>query len=212
MQPRDLHLSIINFVLDHGLLHSPWFMDTQWDRAKMWGRPLLGDYRSDDEDALRQHAAWLTHAGVDYILIDWSNNCEFTYKNGCTRPDLRFIQDATKTLFRVWSSITPRTPKIAIMIGSPEQAARYTKHRGAALQEKADEVWELFVAPYRDLYFTYHGKPLLVDYVGTNTRCGMYGCIVRKIAYRVYCLSRLHYGILEHNYGRATLVCHREGS
>lgn len=107
-----------------------------------------------------------TTTGVDFILIDWSNNCEFTYKNGCQRPDLRFIQDATKKLFHVWASLGPRTPKIAIMIGSPENAARYTQHRGAALQAKADEVWELFVAPYPQLYFTFGGKPLLVDYVG----------------------------------------------
>lgn len=103
---------------------------------------------------------------MDFILIDWSNNCEFTYKNGCNRPDLRFIQDATKQLFRVWSTITPRPPSIAIMIGSPEDATRYTKEKGAALKAKADEVWELFVEPYRNLYFTYHNKPLLVDYVG----------------------------------------------
>lgn len=128
----------------------------------------MGDYRSDDEYVLRQHAEWLTHAGVDFVLVDWSNNCDFTYKNKCNRHDLRFIQDATQALFRVWSTIkSPPAPKIAIMIGNPDDASCYTKSKGAAIQAKADEVWELFCGPYKDLYFSFRGKPLLVDYVGT---------------------------------------------
>ncbi len=38
-------------------------MHERWDRGKMWGTPLMGDYKSDNEAALRQHAQWLTHAG-----------------------------------------------------------------------------------------------------------------------------------------------------
>ena len=35
--------------------------------------PLVGFYRSWDPDVLRQHLIWLAESGVDFLLVDWSN-------------------------------------------------------------------------------------------------------------------------------------------
>ncbi|MGC8632138.1 MAG: hypothetical protein ACP5T2_07005, partial [Thermoprotei archaeon] len=43
-----------------------------------WGlreaTPILGTYSSSDPAVIRQQAEWLTWAGVNFLIIDWSNN------------------------------------------------------------------------------------------------------------------------------------------
>ncbi|EDQ86421.1 uncharacterized protein MONBRDRAFT_28297 [Monosiga brevicollis MX1] len=36
--------------------------------------PLIGNYGSNNERALRLHAFWLRYAGIHFVMIDWSNN------------------------------------------------------------------------------------------------------------------------------------------
>jgi hypothetical protein len=38
------------------------------------GIPVLGMYSSFHLDVIRQHAFWMVEAGVNCILVDWSNN------------------------------------------------------------------------------------------------------------------------------------------
>ena len=50
-------------------------------RACQWGTPKLGNYNSDDRGVMRTHAQWLRDAGVDFILVDWSNDIEQNDRN-----------------------------------------------------------------------------------------------------------------------------------
>jgi hypothetical protein len=38
------------------------------------GIPILGMYSSFHPAVIRQHAFWMVEAGVNCILVDWSNN------------------------------------------------------------------------------------------------------------------------------------------
>ena len=44
----------------------------QYDMAE--GVPLVGRYDSFNEDVIRQHAIWFAETGIDFLLIDWTNN------------------------------------------------------------------------------------------------------------------------------------------
>lgn len=150
-----------------GIAYSPWFPPTVWGShgGCTWGTPQLGPYNSSDPAVIRQHGQWLADAGVDFILIDWSNNIDYPGDPG--RTDLKAIEDATAAVFATFAQM-PARPKIAILIGSPSKAEDYTNGR---LQAKADQVHRSFVADpaFGPLYQTFRGKPLLVDYAGTPT-------------------------------------------
>ncbi len=159
-----------------GIAYQTWFPPTAWDYV--WGTPELGHYSSDDREVIRQHAAWLYDAGVDFIWIDWSNNVDhdpdlppgapILDEDGerylANRPDILAIETATEILFEEYAQLEER-PKIAIFAGA-QPAASATDGR---LQRKADQIYDTFIAnpDYRDMYVTHLGKPLLVVYVGT---------------------------------------------
>ena len=58
---------------DVGIYYWTWFPDA-WSFGA-WGTPQLGYYRSDDTNIIDQHCEQLVSAGIDFVLIDWSNNC-----------------------------------------------------------------------------------------------------------------------------------------
>src|SRR3977135_2815051 len=55
-----------------GIAYAAWHEQIPW--GKTWDVPQLGQYLSTDENVIRQHAAWLSDAHVDFIYIDWSND------------------------------------------------------------------------------------------------------------------------------------------
>jgi len=80
-----------------GIAYAAWHDQIPW--GKTWDVPQLGQYLSTDESVIRQHAAWLSDADVDFIYIDWSNdlNTGIGANNGQQRQ--LFIESATKTIF-----------------------------------------------------------------------------------------------------------------
>jgi len=110
-----------------------------------WGEPLFGYYASDDEWALRKHAHMLANAGVDVVIFDNSN--AVTYNK------------ARETLCRVWEDVRRRggrTPQIAFLcpFGNP----------GGIGTNTLRELYDTLYAPgrYRDLWFRWEGKPLIL--------------------------------------------------
>lgn len=159
-----------------GMAYSTCFPPTPWSRT--WGTPTLGPYRSNDPAIIRQHAKWLSDAGVDFIWIDWSNNIEHdpTLKDAepilrdaerwlSYRSDVSQLEKATEAVFRAYEDI-PAHPKISIFLGCPGAKEAVTDGR---LQKKADQVHKHFVSHpvYGRMLQHYLGKPLLAIYVGT---------------------------------------------
>jgi hypothetical protein len=146
------------------MAYSPWFPPTVWGGhgGCTWGQPTIGWYNSSDTAVIGQHGKWLVEAGVDFIVVDWSNNID--YPGDPARNDLRAIEDATRRVFEEFATM-PRRPRIAILMGSP-RAVDYTNGR---IQAKANQIYDTFIANpvFRNLYQDHEGKPLLLDYVGT---------------------------------------------
>lgn len=157
-----------------GVYYSTWFPSVaSWEDNATWGTPLLGPYASSNVTVLRQHAEWLVCAGVDFIVVDWSNNIACFEEDGgalCAsssspRSDLWSIQDATNVLFSTFNDMN-RAPKVAIMTGASAIPDHYA-FPNSALSNVAQYVFEEYVARYPNVYMRHLGKPLLLDYVGT---------------------------------------------
>ncbi len=102
-----------------------------------WGEPEAGYYLATDEWVIRRHAQMLADAGVDTLIFDTTNNVTFpkTYM----------------TILRVYQQMREqgeRTPQVAFL----------------ASQASAQQLWDDLYSKglYRDLWFQWKGKPLLM--------------------------------------------------
>ncbi len=146
-----------------GLAYNTAHFDADWH--DVWGTPELGFYRSDDRKVIRQHAEWITEAGVDYVYIDWSNDVAYTPGITKNRADFEMIENSTKLVFDEYSKMK-KHPKISIFIGCPGTPQSLDD---GALTRKADQIvnWFLKIPKYRRIMQHYLSKPLLVVYTGT---------------------------------------------
>lgn len=154
-----------------GIAYSPWncLTKTWWRGA--WDKPLYGIYANDDEDVLLYHARLLAEADVDFVFVDWSNNTYVTEETYHQYEIYRVMEHATYEMFRLWSTV-PNAPKIAVFIGPGH--ATMEGIRSGAHQKKADQIYTDLATneKYRDMYFYYEGKPLLLCYGATPTQYG----------------------------------------
>jgi len=75
--------------------------------------PLLGLYASNDPEVLRQHAYWLSSAGVNAIVVDWTNcpsNSTLPAAPNTLEHFCDEIRSATATLLQVWGAIDEFSP------------------------------------------------------------------------------------------------------
>ena len=105
-----------------------------------WGEPLYGYYNISDPWVLRRHANLLADAGIDTVIFDTTNRA--TYRAEYMK------------LCEVWTQVRKeggRTPRICFMVNT--QAG-----------ETANEIYQDLYRPglYKDLWFTWHGKPLMI--------------------------------------------------
>lgn len=102
-----------------------------------WGEPEIGYYLNNEEWAIRQHAYQLSDAGVDVIVLDVTNDSTYpkTYLNICK-------------VFEQMRAEGEATPDIAFL----------------ASEISVNKLWEEFYSKglYRDLWFQWKGKPLLL--------------------------------------------------
>ncbi|MEI9865529.1 MAG: hypothetical protein WDN00_13480 [Limisphaerales bacterium] len=146
-----------------GIAYTTWHRSTNW--SHVWGHPELGDYVSTNRAIIRQHAEWLSDAGVDFVLVDWSNNIQHPPGDRTSSSSQTMIENATYAMFDVFASM-PHAPKISIMLGVTLHPEAVTN---GLLQRKVDQVYRDFVGNprFQPLVQDYLGKPLLVIYVNT---------------------------------------------
>ena len=153
-----------------GIAYTTWFRQGYvWGKNKTWDLPMLGQYRSEDEDIIYQHGVWLANAGVDFVFVDWSNNINYDPETmRKARDDFRTIEESTELLFKVWSTI-PGAPKICIFTGPGHVQEQADCLANGRMKAKNDQIYETFVADpeYGKMYYYYEGKPLLICYGAT---------------------------------------------
>ncbi len=156
-----------------GVAYTTWrYPTSSWGEGSTWDIPLLGPYVSDDRDVIRQHAIWLADAGVDFIVVDWSNNVGFIPETMAdARPDFNMIETATTAVFEVFATVE-NAPKICIMTG-PGHIGTGAFTDGSMLR-KNNQIYNTYIANpnYNDMYFYYEGKPLLLCYAATPSFIG----------------------------------------
>jgi hypothetical protein len=149
-----------------GVDYTLWHYQGNWPAwMKVWGTPALGYYESTNRAVMRTHAQWLADAGVDFILLDWSNQIGADDRTRRGVPWQLYIEDVTQALFQEYARL-PARPKIAMLVGTPNATPALFDGR---LQAKVDQVHAEYVAnpAYRGLYMEHAGKPLLVVYLDT---------------------------------------------
>jgi hypothetical protein len=120
-----------------------------------WAEPRAGFYcLSDRSDVLALHAGLLRDAGIDFIVVDASNN-EYTDSRS---PDSAVaIVEPYQRLLEVWSGV-PNAPKIVPWAPLTEQGNMLEWMTAQLTQHPA-------------LQFAFRGKPLalIVDHIGYTT-------------------------------------------
>jgi hypothetical protein len=126
--------------------------------------PILGLYSSHDPAILRQHAYWLASAGVNGIVIDWTN-CPSNSNVPAPPTSLEHfcdeIRSATATLLQVWGDIyefsPPRVTVAARISGSDYSDATLI----------ANDIYDVFNTK-QSMWFKFNdgsanaGKPFLI--------------------------------------------------
>ena len=151
-----------------GVAYTTWrYPTSNWGEGYTWDMPLVGKYASDNRDVIKQHAIWLADAGVDFIVIDWSNNVGYIPETMADlRPDFRMIETATTAVFEVFATVE-NAPKICIMTG-PGHIGTGAFTDGS-MYRKNNQIYNTYIAnpKYNEMYFYYEGKPLLLCYAAT---------------------------------------------
>ncbi|MBP1586928.1 MAG: hypothetical protein ILO53_00815 [Clostridia bacterium] len=127
------------------------FTSPLWGNAGAyhWNEPLWGYYRSSDEWVLRRQAELLADAGVDAVFFDNTNGTA------------TFMDDVL-VLLKVWSEARAEgvnAPKISFMLPMFEYG-----DTAAQLREIYKKLYKEGI--YKDLWFFWKGKPLIVGWPG----------------------------------------------
>ncbi len=127
--------------------HSVW--KGIWGGVFWWDEPLFGYYRTTDEWVLRKHAEMLADAGVDVVFFDCTNG-SYTWKTSYTK------------LLQVWDQAREdgvKTPQIAFLLPFGE-----TDGAHVSIKELYNDLYQPGL--YRDLWFIWKEKPLIMAYPG----------------------------------------------
>ena len=120
-----------------------------WDdpnRSPAPAEPELGFYNSNNASVLRQQAEWISGAGIDFVLVDFSNSL-----GDVVFPPL-------DTLFDVYSTMD-KHPQITILIGTATNGT---------FDEKIERAYGRYMdnQTRADMFVQYKGKPLVTFYSG----------------------------------------------
>jgi hypothetical protein len=112
-----------------------------------WGKPLFDYYIDTDKWVLRKHAEMLADAGVDVIFFDCSNG-SFTWRESYLAV-CEVFADARRDGIK--------TPQIAFLMP-------FAATEGSKIAIGSIYGWLYQEGTYRDLFFKWDGKPLIMGY------------------------------------------------
>ncbi len=150
-----------------GMEYEPWFtpLNVTWNTAE--SIPLLGKYSSLNPAVIRQHALWLDQMGINYILIDWSNNLwGKTYFRQCP-PNARQLISATTLLLKTYARMRHQgiaTPRVTLLLGLDNGPVTTT----TAINGEMAWIYRNYIQNphFAGLWLDYHKKPLIVIFNG----------------------------------------------
>ena len=150
-----------------GMEYEPWFtpLNATWDTAE--AVPIEGRYDSFQKAVIRQHCLWFDRIGIDYLLVDWSNNLWGKDHWRDRAPGVDELIRSTLLLFDTYAQMRKEgvpTPKITLLLGLDNGPTTTM----SALNEEMDWVYNHIVEnpKYKGLWLYYEGKPLIVPFNG----------------------------------------------
>lgn len=154
-----------------GMEWEPWFTPRNIPFSTAEAIPLLGRYDSWNRDVARQHALWLVDAGVDFILVDWTNNLWGKEHWADREPAVDELVRGTTTMLETLAALRKEgvpVPRVALLPGL-ENGVKTTT---AAVSEQNRWVADHYLKNprYAGLWVDYEGKPLLVLFNGSGPR------------------------------------------
>lgn len=148
---KDINRTPVNLVkllercpeVEYDIHHPEWPKDD----IVHWNEPFYGYYRNDDPYVIRKHMQYFADAGVDVIIFD-NTNGSFIWKDSFM-PLLAEMKKAKDDGINV--------PKIAFMLNFAGIYCTYIQLKG---------LYQDLYKPglYRDLWFMWEGKPLIMAY------------------------------------------------
>ncbi len=146
-----------------------WYSPTIYSWGTAQAVPLMGFYRTSDENVMRQHIIWMIEAGIDIIQCDMSNNIwnaqDWDDRSGGTNELLFLNQLMMETLSKMKDEGI-NVPKFMILSG-----ANTTVNGLKVINQQLNALYQLYVQNPRwgDLYYKLDGKPvvLMLDLTGT---------------------------------------------
>ncbi len=150
-----------------GMEYEPWFtpLNATWDTAE--AVPIEGRYDSFQKAVIRQHCLWFDQIGIDYLLVDWSNNLWGKEHWRERAPGVDELIRSTLLLLDTYAQMRREgipTPKITLLLGLDNGPTTTM----SALNEEMDWVYNHIVEnpKYKGLWLYYEGKPLIVPFNG----------------------------------------------
>eukprot|EP00698_Gefionella_okellyi_P022250 TRINITY_DN7349_c0_g1_i1.p1 TRINITY_DN7349_c0_g1~~TRINITY_DN7349_c0_g1_i1.p1 ORF type:complete len:577 (-),score=127.90 TRINITY_DN7349_c0_g1_i1:63-1769(-) len=149
-----------------GMEWEPWFTAHNMGFQTAEAIPLVGQYDSFNVDVIQLHALWMVTAGVDFLLVDWTNNLW-----GVQTWDQRGVYaqeliNATTAMVEVYAEMLQRgltVPKVVLILGldnGPQSGP-------VALNEEIVWAQQNYVDVHpQELFVMYDGKPLITIFDG----------------------------------------------
>ncbi len=149
-----------------GIVYSCWHEDDNW--KEVWGKPARGFYRSDDPAIIRAHAEETSGAGIDFLVLDATNDIGSDIRTNVGLPYQKFEEHTIAKVFEVFSGLQ-RRPQLCFMIGYVTNSDDLFNGRVTA---KASEIYDAYASNprYANLFQMYQGRPLLIVFGETPAR------------------------------------------
>jgi hypothetical protein len=145
-----------------GMEWEPWFTahNDRWDTGE--SVPIVGNYDSFNRDVILQHSIWMVEAGIDYIMVDWTNNLWEKQHWSERNLNVQELVNATTFTLDVYSSLRQsniQTPKVVLLLGLNNGINSTI----TAINEEINFISTTYLAKYnKDMWVWYQGKPLLL--------------------------------------------------
>lgn len=143
-----------------GIGYETWFDAVGWGRSE--AEPVLGHYSSTDAKVIEQHARWLTYAGFDHLLLDWSNNLGANWGNG-TADNIIAGTDKLIEVYR--GSKVKDLPQVTLLIGTDNGSVTTDDFNAQIAMIKTKYLND---PQLRDMFVVHDGHPLLTIYTGAR--------------------------------------------
>ncbi len=152
-----------------GIDYEPWFtpLNMTWNTAE--AVPLLGKYSSFNRAVIRQHALWLDRMGINYIVIDWSNNLWGKTRFRQCPSTARQLISATTALLKTYAQMRRHglaTPQVTLLLGLINGPPTTTR----AVNGEMAWIFRNYIQnpKFTGLWLHDHKKPLIIIFNGVG--------------------------------------------